>query len=390
VVGVGLGSVTGQLLGSRAEKTGFGAALKPSASASAVIEAVGIAETKAVGSNVRGASTSNPTSPVSPALWAADGFSIFWITDTQFLSEENPALFRMLTKWIVENWNQLNGKMVIHTGDIVQHGDDPVEWRNANEAMSILLENGIPYTWCAGNHDDLVDGSPDSGWSGALYAPALDPSVVSSRVNSLQYASWAGDYHSGMNTAIAFSANGLNLLVVNIEWIAEPDVLKWVEDLLDDPKYSGYQVIVAPHAYIDPVGSLNDAKWGAQMAKFLGGLTPLLDSHSSSVFLTLNGHFATDCGYNTSAPVNGRNELMFDRQDSLDTPDEPTGRGVDNANLSSLDSDFVGGATLMVLTFNTTKNQISARTYDIYSGGWREDTDEQYTVLMFSTPLPRS
>ena len=67
---------------------------------------------------------------------------------------------------------------MIHTGDIVEHGDVQAEWENANEAMSILLQNGIPYTWCAGNHDDMVNGSPDSGWSGNVWAPAFDPSVV--------------------------------------------------------------------------------------------------------------------------------------------------------------------------------------------------------------------
>ena len=196
-------------------------------------------------------------------------------------------------------------------------------------------------------------------------------------MNSLSYASWAGDYHDGMNTAVAFSAGGLNLLAVNLEWIAGPEVLKWVEGLLDDPKHAGYHVIVAPHAYVDPTGSLNDPKWVAQMASFLDGITPLLDGHSSSVFLTLNGHFATDCGYNSPSPVNGRNQLMFDRQDSLDTPTEPTGRGVDNANLSSLDSDFVGGATLMVLTFDTVTNQISE---DVRHLLWRMEGGHGRTI----------
>src|SRR5271170_7603140 len=38
------------------------------------------------------------TRPITPV--AKNSFSIFWITDTQFLSESNPALFRMATNWI--------------------------------------------------------------------------------------------------------------------------------------------------------------------------------------------------------------------------------------------------------------------------------------------------
>ena len=50
-----------------------------------------------------------------------------------------------------------------------------------------------------------------------------------------------------------------------------------------------------------------------------------MDAHSSNVFLTLNGHYATDCGYSTSAPINNQNLLMFDRQDCTDNEGDPTG-----------------------------------------------------------------
>ncbi len=144
----------------------------------------------------------------------------------------------------------------------MQTGDVQAEWVNAGEAMSILLENGIPYTWCAGNHDDLVGGVASSGWSGSKWAAAFDPSSVESQVNALQYVRWAGDYHDGMNTAVSFSASGLDLLVVNVEWNAGPDVLEWVGTLLDDPAYAAHHVIIAPHAYIDAWGSIDDPRWG--------------------------------------------------------------------------------------------------------------------------------
>ena len=130
-----------------------------------------------------------------------------------------------------------------------------------------------------------------------------------------------------MNTAVSFSASGLDFLVVNIEWNAQPDVLEWARGILDDPAYGNHHVIMAPHAYIDANGSLDNPRWGAQLADFVNGLTALLDEHSSNVFLTLNGHFATECGYNTPRPINNRNELMFDRQDCADAPGDQTGRG---------------------------------------------------------------
>ncbi|HEV2390352.1 MAG TPA: metallophosphoesterase [Nitrososphaerales archaeon] len=328
-----------------------------------------------------------PTTPDPAALPGEQAFSIFWITDTQFLSESNPALFRMMNNWIVENWARFNGKLVIHTGDVVEHGPLEPEWYNADEAMSILLEKNIPYTWSAGNHDDLVEGDATSGWKGSALAASLDPMIVSARVNALPYARWAGDYHQGMNTAVSFSANDLNFLVINIEWNAQADVLQWVEGLLEDPAYADHRVIVAPHAYVDASGSLDNQRWGAQLADFLAALTSLIDQHSSSVFLTLNGHFASECGYNTPQPINNRNQLMFDRQDCADAPTDLTGRGVDEPPLN--DTDKVGGATVMVLTFDTVNNRIRARTFDVYLGKWRTHSTEQYAVAMFPDVVPK-
>jgi hypothetical protein len=376
VIGVGLGDVAAQFLKQESKKPVNYPVLRPSTTAGAWAPAA------------RAPAPLYRTTPVAPQMTASDTFSIFWITDTQFLSESSPDLYSAQTAWIVNNWVPFNGKLVIHTGDIVEHGSFAWEWKSANEAMSTLLQFGIPYTWCAGNHDDLENGDPTSGWIGRKTAPAFDPSVVSSRVNSLGYTTWAGDYHDAMNTAVAFTASDLNFLVVTIEWNAQPDVLTWVEGLLTDPKYANHHVIIAPHAYMDETGDIDDAKWGATLAGFVNGLTPLMNRHSSNVFLTLNGHFATDCGYNTTSPINGRNQLMFDRQDSLDDPEFPLGRGVDDADMKPDvdDSKKVGGSTVTVLTFDTVRNLIRSRTYDVFTGNWRDNPYEKYTVAMFPSP----
>ena len=39
--------------------------------------------------------------------------------------------------WIVDNRDAYDGKVGIHTGDLVQTGDVQAEWQNADEAMSI-------------------------------------------------------------------------------------------------------------------------------------------------------------------------------------------------------------------------------------------------------------
>ena len=318
--------------------------------------------------------TSLPTGPQAP-------FSIFWITDTQFLSEMNPALFGETTNWIVNQWGPYNGKLVIHTGDIVQTGAHKTEWANANNAMSVFLQNGIPYTWCAGNHDDFVGSDTTSGWIGNTNAAAFDPVFVSNQVNLAQNAAWVGDYHDGTNTAIAFTANGLNFLVINLEWNAQPDTMKWAGGILDDPTYKDYHAIVAAHVYVNALGFALDYTNHVDLTTFINGLKSLIDSHSN-VFLTLNGHYATECGYNSSSPINSRNELMFDRQDCTDAPNSLLGRGLDPTATVS-DSLRVGGSTVTILTCDTVNNRVDVRTYDVNTGEWRTDEYEQYSFAMF-------
>jgi hypothetical protein len=335
--------------------------------------------------HLSGSASLRRPAPAKPKPLAAS-FSIFWITDTQFLSESNPALFTNMTRWISDQWNVRNGKMVIHTGDLVQTGSAMKEWENADAAMSVLLNNGIPYTWCAGNHDDLVLGDPSQGWNGSLWTSAFNPSVASSHMNALSSARWVDDHHNGMNTAVAFSANGMNFLVVTIEWNADShSVLKWVEALLEDPAYSDHFVIIAPHAYINPVGTTNDPTWGPQLSTFDIGLTAIMDRHSSNVFLTLNGHFPTDSGYHTPHSKNYRHELMFDRQDSTDDPSRPM------ASSTTPDANKVGGATVTIMTFYTEKNLVNVETYDTFTGSFRDNLLERFSFMMcpqLQTPDP--
>src|SRR5208282_3444217 len=174
VIGVGLGDVAVNLLKQQPAKTVARPNLRPSTTAG-----LGTRDARALSPMYR-------TTPIAPRTQSKP-FSIFWITDTQFLSESNPTLFQAQVNWIVDNWVPFNGKLVVHTGDIVEHGAVASEWDSANQVMPTLSQNGIPYTWCAGNHDDFVNGDPTSGWIGRKTAPAFDPAVVSRQVNALSY-----------------------------------------------------------------------------------------------------------------------------------------------------------------------------------------------------------
>jgi len=149
-----------------------------------VIEALFcLASTLAQG-NISALDTGTVISSDSPS----NKFSIIQITDTQNLAEFHPDLNYALTQWIVNNSATYNTKMVVHTGDLVNFADianmngtissygfmtnATAEWNVASNSIMTLFNNGIPYVWCAGNHDQLNIDNPDAlnyGWLAVIF-----------------------------------------------------------------------------------------------------------------------------------------------------------------------------------------------------------------------------
>jgi hypothetical protein len=269
-------------------------------------------------------------------------FSLIWITDTQYLSQIYPTYFDAMCRWIVNNAAAYNVKMVVHTGDIVDSEDNQTQWANANHSISILLDAGIPYCWNAGNHDYTA-----TYWMGNQYI-AFNPAVLAEKPY------WVGDEFNGQNTAIHVNVSGWDLLVVNLENLANNTALEWANSVLDS--YPDSHAIVATHAYLNNQGgyayrkSEQDSSWASNLN------ATVLETHSS-VFLTLNGHFNTNNGKRTQ--VGDRAELMFDRQDQ---------------------DGSLGGATLRILTFDTANNTITVKTFVLYANSFLTDTNDQFTL----------
>jgi hypothetical protein len=150
-------------------------------------------------------------------------FSIMQITDTQFLSMNYPTLFDNLTEWITANNSSYNVKMVVHTGDIVHHGDDPEQWANANASMSRFLDAGIPYSWDAGNHDQsspdgIYASHPNGGWLGSQY-------LAFNATYMRKQPYWVSDLNDGKDTATKFNSGNYSFLLINLEFHANQSTI---------------------------------------------------------------------------------------------------------------------------------------------------------------------
>ena len=58
-----------------------------------------------------------------------------------------------MNQWIVDNKKDWKIKYVLHTGDITDDYDMETQWKNADTAMKIFDDAGMPYGVLAGNHD---------------------------------------------------------------------------------------------------------------------------------------------------------------------------------------------------------------------------------------------
>lgn len=277
----------------------------------------------------------NWDSPVS------NGFSLIQITDTQFLSESYPDLFNTLTSWIVNNSNALNVSMVIHTGDIVNTPTNVTDWQAANNAMMQLYDNGIPYTWDAGNHDivgeSIPSGNPDGVWIGGEYE-AFNVTVMQ------QEPYWVASIFNGSSTAVQFTYGNYKFMVINVAYDANATVLNWMQTLIKcNPNDN---IIVATHNFLTGIGtygytpSLADQNWAENFEDIINGYP--------NIIMTLNGHDINE-GQAFNVKIGNREEIFFNRQQA---------------------DNLQGGACARIYTFNMTdpaNPTISVYTYQLYA-----------------------
>jgi 3',5'-cyclic AMP phosphodiesterase CpdA len=232
-------------------------------------------------------------------------------------------------------------EMVIHTGDVVEDEFNRTHWENANQSMSILLDADIPYCWNAGNHD-----YNETCWIGNQYT-AFNPEVLATKPY------WIDDAVDGQNTAVHFSVEDWDFLIVNIAYDASDDVLDWANNLLDT--YNESRAIVGAHVYLNTTGGYaskgkDSADWPMKLKN------NVLDTHPN-VFLALSGHCYPTSGVRTQ--VGGRHELMYNRQDT------------DNQ---------MGAASLRVMSFDLAEGKIGMQTYYLYANSFLDDDNNQFTL----------
>lgn len=303
------------------------------------------------------ASNTTVTFYARPKPVAGPDFTFIALPDTQYyvssLNGGLPAMFTDQTQWIVDNKTALNIAYVAQLGDCVEHGDnggEPVEWINADAAMSLLedplttmLPDGIPYSIAPGNHDQTPIGDPDG--STMFYNQYFGVARFSGR------SYYGGHYGSNNdNHYELFSASGLDFIVINLEYDTTPDaaVLAWADALLTT--YSNRRAIVVSHWIVN---TGNPGSFGTQGQ----AVYDALKAHPN-FFLMLSGH----------VPGEGRRSDTF-------------GGNTVNALLADYQGRTGGGnGWLRILRFSPANNTVQVQTYSPWLNQFETDADSQFTL----------
>jgi hypothetical protein len=214
-------------------------------------------------------SAASAASIASAAIAGATSFTVIGLPDTQFYSESYPEIFEAQTQWVADNIDFLGIEFVSHYGDVVQHGDDLVEWARAEIALMTLDASGIPWGVSAGNHDITPVGGDASGYIPQYFEERYGPS-------HWQGKPWfVGCSPSGMSNAQVFEAGGHEWLWLHLECDVADRELSWAQGVLDRNRDKA--CIVTTH------------RWLQDAEDYTGGVPVVPSGRYPGIWYTIEG-----------------------------------------------------------------------------------------------------
>ena len=189
--------------------------------------------------------------------------------------------FKDYAKRIVDNAQEWKIRYVLHTGDIVDDVDMVGQWKNADEAMQIFDEAGMPYGVLGGNHD--------------VYAGAEGYGNYWKYFGEDRFAdqeTYGGSYQNNLGHYDLLTENGQDLIILYMSWDIYTEEIEWMNQVLQ--QYSDRKAIIALHRY-------TNVKEADSLLDYTGKLLQdQVVAQNPNVIAVLNGHYhgasiQTDC-----------------------------------------------------------------------------------------------
>ena len=201
-------------------------------------------------------------------------FSFAWISDTQGYVQRYQSHFLQMNQWIVDNRDAWKIKYVMHTGDIVDDWDATYMWENADAAMKIFDDAGMPYGVLGGNHD-VASGLDLREYYYAYFGE--------DRVKD--QPTFGGSYKNNLGHYDLVSENGQDFIIVYMSWNIYQEEIDWMNKVLAE--HSDRKAILCFHAYTHVNTSVDGLLdyFGVMIRDHVVAKNP-------NVFAVLNGHYS--------------------------------------------------------------------------------------------------
>lgn len=275
-------------------------------------------------------------------------FCFAWMTDTQRYTEQWPQHFINMNRWLVDNADKLRIEYLIHTGDIIDDCDMLYEWENADKAMRILDEAGLPYGILGGNHDVA-----------AGLARYDNYSAYFGEERFLSQPTYGGSYRNNSGHYDLISAKGQDFIIVYMSWNVYQDEIDWLNSVLQ--QYGDRKAILCFHTY-------TRAKYnGSGLLDYFGQiLQKEVVAKNPNVFAVLNGHYSGS-SYETA---------MFDDD----------GDGVNDRAVYQICTDYQsyaegGSEYIKFLYFDLDNNRIYMNSYSPYLNDFNVYENAEVEIL---------
>ncbi len=255
-----------------------------------------------------------PQAPPKPPSPPEDYlFTVAIIPDTQQETTLESAIqkqfFLNRIRWLADHAEELDLQCVIHTGDVVNWGnEDPRQFQIASEALAPLDTTAIPVLFALGNHDTAavtVGGS------------AADPSNTRTRLRdtdafnqyfSLDRYEYLIPFEQNKidNVYHTFTAGESHWLVLALELWPRNEVIDWAKTVVE--AHPDHNVIIATHSHLTSNAEIYQKRdYGHNSPQTL---YDELISQYPNVRLVFSGHTG-QAAYRTDTGVHGNKIVSF-------------------------------------------------------------------------------
>lgn len=241
-----------------------------------------------------------------PALSDPGSWTMIMLPDPQSYQkfERNQPLFDLMTAWISENVEPLNIKLVICTGDLVEHNEminpdgksanqpSKKQWEAVSKAFN-RLDGKVPYMLAGGNHDYGYHSISNRHSHYNDYFP-VDKNFLTQK--GIREVALNGDNIPSLdNAAYEFTApGGRKFLLMTLEFAPRDTIVNWAKKVFAQEKYRDHTGIILTHSYLNAKNQqiekegypITDGNYGAAIWKKL--VQP-----SSNIQMVFSGHIGS-------------------------------------------------------------------------------------------------